>query len=301
MLEKIKKRESGITLIVLVVTIIILLILSGVVIALLTGENGILKKSTKAANETEKQTAAEIINLKITNVQIDTYAQKQRTPTLKELSLALKEDEEIQYITESSKIASVEYSVNSDNPSKIYTKLKEYPYEFEINSSLQLASIDGKKIASIPTNDDDTIVSMTKKELKDLINSEVTSQLRNVVQEKLQVNTVSTSNITYNTNYIDASSDATWVHIKKYGNVVMLNYSLKIKSDIPNSQTILFSGIPEASADVHFQSLSTYADVFSVRSKIIGADVQLFWAGKTISTQNNHNTLEGGVVYISNN
>ncbi len=230
------------------------------------GENGILNKSTTAKNETNKQTATEIINLKITKAQIENYSQKQQMPTLKELSLILKEDEEIEYILESSKLASVEYGINSDNPSKIYIKLKEYPYEFEINSSLEIASIDGL-----------------------------------VEQEKLEVSTVPTSEITYNTTYIDNSSDLTWVDIRKYGNIVMLNYSLKVKKDIPNSSTILFSGIPEALTDVNFLAISTYNDVFSIRSKIVGTDVQLFWAGKTISTQNNNNTLEGGVVYISNN
>lgn len=148
-----KRNSKGITLIVLAITIIILLILMGVTIALLTGENGILNKSTKAKNETNKQTATEIIKLKITDAQIDSYAKEQKMPTLKELSLALKEDEEIQYITESSKVASVEYSVSSENPSKIYIKLKQYPYEFEINENLKLAKIDGEKVDN---KDDDS-------------------------------------------------------------------------------------------------------------------------------------------------
>ena len=68
-------------------------------------------------------------------------------PTLKELSEILKEDDEIQYVTEKSKIASTKYEV-SENPTSIFTKLNQYPYEFEINSSLQLASINGVKLAS---------------------------------------------------------------------------------------------------------------------------------------------------------
>ena len=43
------KEQKGVTLIALVITIIVLLILAGVSIAFLTGENGILNKSTKAA------------------------------------------------------------------------------------------------------------------------------------------------------------------------------------------------------------------------------------------------------------
>lgn len=45
----VKRNERGITLIALVVTIIILLILAGVAIITLTGENGILRKSTESS------------------------------------------------------------------------------------------------------------------------------------------------------------------------------------------------------------------------------------------------------------
>ena len=48
------RREKGITLIALVITIIVLLILAGVSIAMLTGENGILTQAKKAKEETEK-------------------------------------------------------------------------------------------------------------------------------------------------------------------------------------------------------------------------------------------------------
>ena len=47
------KRNKGITLIALVITIIVLLILAGVTIATLLGENGILTKATEAKEETE--------------------------------------------------------------------------------------------------------------------------------------------------------------------------------------------------------------------------------------------------------
>ena len=48
------KKENGITLIALVVTIIVLLILAGVSISMLTGENGILKRAREAAEKTEQ-------------------------------------------------------------------------------------------------------------------------------------------------------------------------------------------------------------------------------------------------------
>ena len=46
------KRENGITIIALVVTIIILLILAGVSINMLVGDNGIIKKAQQAKKDT---------------------------------------------------------------------------------------------------------------------------------------------------------------------------------------------------------------------------------------------------------
>ena len=61
------KNQKGITLIALVITIIVLLILAGVTIAMLTGENGILKKATGAVSDTEKATAEEAIKMEVYN------------------------------------------------------------------------------------------------------------------------------------------------------------------------------------------------------------------------------------------
>ena len=141
-------KNKGITLISLVITIIVLIILASVGIYLSLGNNGIFTKAQEAKEKTQRETATEKINLKITTAQMNSYAEKQEMPTLKELSLILKEDSEISYVTEESKVASAEYNVPSDNPSTIYTKLKDYNYEFGINSSLQLASIDGVKVAA---------------------------------------------------------------------------------------------------------------------------------------------------------
>ena len=48
------KKNKGITLIALVITIIVLLILAGVAIAMLSGENGILKKAAEAKTKTDE-------------------------------------------------------------------------------------------------------------------------------------------------------------------------------------------------------------------------------------------------------
>ena len=137
------KNVKGITLISLVITIVVLIILSSVGIYLTLGNNGILNKAKEAKNETLKQAATEKMNLKITNIQIETYGEEQRMPTLQEFADGLCEDNDIQYVELQSKKTGSLNKIEVGNASSVFTKLKEYPYEFEINSSLQLASIDG--------------------------------------------------------------------------------------------------------------------------------------------------------------
>lgn len=58
--NKVRKRDYGITLIALVLTIIILLILSGISISMLTGENGIIKRASEAKETNENAQSEEI-------------------------------------------------------------------------------------------------------------------------------------------------------------------------------------------------------------------------------------------------
>lgn len=57
------KQKKGITLIALVITIIVLLILAGISISMLSGDNGILQKTTTAKENTEKSQIEERIKL----------------------------------------------------------------------------------------------------------------------------------------------------------------------------------------------------------------------------------------------
>ena len=59
------KKEKGITLIALVITIIILLILAGISIATLTGENGLVTKANTAKTETKKVNAEEQVKIAV--------------------------------------------------------------------------------------------------------------------------------------------------------------------------------------------------------------------------------------------
>ena len=66
MINKIK-QEKAITLIALVVTIIVLLILAGISISMLTGQNGILNRASKAKESTGVAQTEELVKLSITD------------------------------------------------------------------------------------------------------------------------------------------------------------------------------------------------------------------------------------------
>ena len=61
MLKNTLRRNKGITLIALVVTIIVLLILAGISISMLTGQNGILNRATTAKTQTENSQVDEMV------------------------------------------------------------------------------------------------------------------------------------------------------------------------------------------------------------------------------------------------
>ena len=65
------KKDKGITLIALIVTIIVLLILAGVSIATLTGQNGILTQANNAKTQTEIANEKEAISLAYTGAMAD--------------------------------------------------------------------------------------------------------------------------------------------------------------------------------------------------------------------------------------
>lgn len=64
------RKEKGITLIALIVTIIILLILAGITIATLTGNNGLLNRSKSSRNKYEQEKAKEQLLLVLTEAKV---------------------------------------------------------------------------------------------------------------------------------------------------------------------------------------------------------------------------------------
>ena len=150
-MEKLKnklKNVKGITLISLVVTIIVLIILAGVTLNMIFKENGIINRTKTAKEENEKATASEIMTLKITECQMKAYAENGKLPDLQYLADRFCEDNDIAYVNlEKQKVGAINDKILIGENTSIFTKLEKYPYEFEINSSLQLASIDGIQIA----------------------------------------------------------------------------------------------------------------------------------------------------------
>ena len=68
-----KSKETGITLIALVVTIVVLLILAGVSISMLTGENGVITQAQKAKEETEIAEEKEAVQIAYTGAMGEKY------------------------------------------------------------------------------------------------------------------------------------------------------------------------------------------------------------------------------------
>lgn len=66
-------KNKGITLIALIVTIIILLIISGIGIAMITGDNGILNKVSTAKKESDQSSEVENNRLGQYNEYVDNY------------------------------------------------------------------------------------------------------------------------------------------------------------------------------------------------------------------------------------
>ena len=83
-MERIRK-EKGITLIALVITIILLLILTGVVVKTITGENGLIKHTQVAKEKYEIEEAKEQINIVIVGLEMEKIAKNQQGPTIEEI------------------------------------------------------------------------------------------------------------------------------------------------------------------------------------------------------------------------
>jgi len=70
------KKERGITLVALVVTIVVLLILAGVSISMVLGNNGIVTKAKETQAAQDKAYARDVVESALKSVQIDVLSNK---------------------------------------------------------------------------------------------------------------------------------------------------------------------------------------------------------------------------------
>lgn len=133
------KKNQGITLIALVITIIVLLILAGISIATLTGENGVLTKAENAKNLTIKEEEKEQISLAYNTAIAEKLGKGESTKVLaKELQPQL--DTQNATATALDKRNKIEvtfsktgnqYMINASN-GKIEEAREEIPITFEV-------------------------------------------------------------------------------------------------------------------------------------------------------------------------
>ena len=114
-----KRRERGITLIALVITIIVLLILAGISIGAITGDNGIINQAQKSKNDTEYSQWEEQIDVAIIDAE-----SKHRNPTMDDVVDELINKE---IISDESQVDKKTGAITTNEPSYVIEdKLSDY-------------------------------------------------------------------------------------------------------------------------------------------------------------------------------
>lgn len=153
------KKDNGITIVALVITIIVLLILAGVTIVMVVRNNDILTKTKDNKEENSKQEAVEAMNSKLYDITIQYDSIDANISPLQFLVNKLCEDPEIEYVIKDSEDTPSKDKIDVTEYSSIFTKLKKYPYKFEINGEFKIITIDGVK--NNVEADDDGIIAGT--------------------------------------------------------------------------------------------------------------------------------------------
>ena len=120
------KKQKGITLIALVITIIILLILAGITIAALT-QNGLLKKAKDAKENSKIAECEEFLKLKINETQIKYSG----SATLQDFVNYLNDDKEHEYVVFLQETASVNGVIDIGNSKEIYVVYENYTFKID--------------------------------------------------------------------------------------------------------------------------------------------------------------------------
>ena len=119
------RKEKGITLIALVVTIIVLLILAGVSISMVVGNNGVINQANEAVEESLKGKAKEELELAWASVEAEYAEERTKNSQL----------DKINYFTAEGKVKLNKYLVGKGNVKEVSfdENTKEYTVEYESN------------------------------------------------------------------------------------------------------------------------------------------------------------------------
>ena len=135
------KKNKGITLIALVVTLVILLVLAGITIAALRGENGLFSKTKQAREKYSISEAREKLTTKLMQLQAEVTDEEQRSATIEDIN---------KLVDENSKYYDKEIeSVKDRNENKL---VKISGYYFEVDSKLNIVgNIDATELTVTDT------------------------------------------------------------------------------------------------------------------------------------------------------
>lgn len=207
----IRKKQQGITLIALIVTIVVLLILAGVSISLIINRNGIISKAEGAKQKTEIANEKEKINLSALAAQANNEdAVIRRNDFDKELKKFFNED----YTLEPDSDAE-EYEVTCKKSGRKYTIksgiTKENPdYELNNNNTTFSSSPSGWTNGNVIVNVKTTIQECTLQTSKDGKNwndlNEQAFSTNGIMYARLWNGSESVSELQYEVNNIDKST-----------------------------------------------------------------------------------------------
>ena len=132
-----QKKEYGITLVALVITIIVLIILAGISIGMIAKNGGLLLNTETAKDETIKSQALEELRLLVTNVEIE----KKGNATLTDIVDALDKDSENEYTISLEQTSSINGKIpDLSNTEKIYVTYKKLEFEIDKNLNVYFVS-----------------------------------------------------------------------------------------------------------------------------------------------------------------
>lgn len=127
------KKERGITLVALVVTIVVLLILAGVSISMVLGNNGIVTKAQASQAAQDKAYAREVVESALKSVQIDVLTGVKTTAGVTDVVTAINDSHfvsgtdtnTVKYTSDASKAYTVTVDMSDKNTGYTVTNVTE--------------------------------------------------------------------------------------------------------------------------------------------------------------------------------